>query len=451
MPIKKKNQTVFNGPDLHPRQQDFAALVAQHRNSLAFGSSRASKSYGIVAMIVGRALRYHRLDQLVLRLTGNSVKTTIWKTFEAVMETFGLGPNQVQKNLTDLTITFLDTGSTIVFSGVQDEERIAKILGAEYGTIFINEATEIDFPTYEIVASRLNGNWFDDNGVRCQLKFVADCNPTTKKHWLYQLFIEKVVPGSNKPLFNPEQFAALHFDRFSNPLVDPSYYDSFENATSSAQRRFLNGEWSDEIEGSLFSEDDLNKNRTNELPTDWKLIAIAIDPAMTNTPTSDETGIFVVGCAEIDGTDHYYPLEDLSGRYHERDWATKAIDAYYRWGAGMIVVEVNQGGNQNLYVLRSVDVRPNIITVRAGAGQGKNDRARPIATLMKEGRIHHPLDPNQFKELEGQMLRMTGDLDRKRGKSPDRLDAYVYAISELLTGKGPAKPVVVGKVAGYFR
>jgi phage terminase large subunit-like protein len=449
VPKPTKPQTVFSGPVLFPRQRDLMSAMTAHRYSLAYGSSRGGKSYAIAAFIISRALKYPKSNHLVVRLTGLSIKTTIWKTFEAVLADFGIN-DKVSKNTTEYIMTFPDNlgGSTIVMSGVQDEERIQKVLGAEYQTIFYNEGTNIDWETFEVVDSRLNNSDAPD----CPLRCIADCNPTSKKHWLYQLMIAHTVPGTKRPITDPENYGSIHFDAEANPTVDSEYYTKFQNRSAATQKRFREGMWSDEVQGALFAQDDLDDNRAPTPEADeFDLIVVGVDPAVTNTETSDETGIVVAGMIDDGESRHYYPLEDLSGRYHPWEWADKVADAYRRWGAGMVVVETTQGGDQNAHTLRTADASLNIMTVNPGRGQGKNARAFPIAAEMKSKRIHHPLDDTKFKELESQMLTITGDYDRRKGKSPDHLDAYVYAISELLTGDGPNKPVVVSKIAGWFR
>ena len=449
MALKTTNKSVFNGPDLQPRQLDLIRAMSRHTYTLAYGVARGGKTYAIEAFIVSRALRYPGSDHLIVRATGNSHKTSSWKTMMEVLQSFGLH-NQVIKNLTDQTITF-PNGSSIVFGGVENEERVQKILGAEYATIFLNEATNIDYASFEILDSRLNGNWYDDGGKRCPLRLIIDCNPTDESCWIWEMFCAepKRVPRTNKAISDPENYAELHFDDEANEHVDDSFYAKYDNRSLSAQTRFRQGVWAKAVQGALFLAEDVDKNR-DEAPSSFDLVTVAIDPAMTNTPDSDETGIVVVGRVKIDDVDHYYPIADYSGRYHPHEWATIAVQAFWRHNAGSIVVEVNQGGDQNLHTIHGIDQRPTTIPVRAAAGQGKNLRAEPVAGLMKAGRIHHPFDCGPFRELEDQLLRITGDYDRKRGKSPDRLDAYVYAMLHLMDGKDQPANFVSFKPRGLW-
>ena len=424
MAIKKKNQVEFNGPALFPRQFDLIDAATQHRYTLAYGTARGGKSFAYAAFIVTRALRYKRSDHLVLRLTGNSVKTTIWKTFENVLESFGLRL-LVAKNLTEMTMTF-PNGSTIVFSGVQDEERIAKILGAEYQTIFLNEATEIDYATYEVVASRLNGNAFDDGGNRCKLKLLFDCNPTTKSHWLYQMFVRHVVPGEDRALSNADRYGAIQFDRDSNPSVDADYYDSFADKSFASQLRFLEGEWAEDNPHALFDLARIGRRRVD--PDDLDEIIIAVDPATSSHDKSDMTGIIVVG---RDESGHYFVLEDLTMKAKPEVWAQAAINLFHKYDADCIVAEKNQGGDMvETVISRTTIGGENVIVRLVHASRGKRVRAEPVAVLYEKNLVNHVA---VFRELEQQMIEF--DAPGFKG-SPDRVDALVWGLTYLSQSNG---------------
>jgi predicted phage terminase large subunit-like protein len=152
---------------------------------------------------------------------------------------------------------------------------------------------------------------------------------------------------------------------------------------------------------------------------------VAIDPAATSGEDADETGIVIAG---KDGDGHGYVLADLSGRYSPADWAQTAIAAYRAHKADRIVAEVNNGGDMVEATLRMVD--PNIPFTAVYASRGKVVRAEPAAALYEQQRVHHV---GVLPELEDQMCGFTTDFDRQRaGYSPDRVDALVWALSDLL-------------------
>jgi predicted phage terminase large subunit-like protein len=154
---------------------------------------------------------------------------------------------------------------------------------------------------------------------------------------------------------------------------------------------------------------------------------IAIDPAMSTNEGSDETGIVVAG---VDRDGHGYILEDLSGRYAPHEWAQRAVSAYQRHRADRIVAEINNGGQMVEETLRMVSRGVSFKAVHAS--RGKVVRAEPVSALYEQRKIHHV---GTLTALEDQLCSFTSDFDRARaGYSSDRLDALVWALSELMVG-----------------
>lgn len=194
-------------------------------------------------------------------------------------------------------------------------------------------------------------------------------------------------------------------------------------------RQELGGEMLRDAPGALWRRADFDRRRL--APTavpPLRRIAVAIDPAMTAGPGADETGIVAAGI-DAAGTGHV--LEDLSGRLSPAAWARRAIDGYRRLGADALVAEVNQGGDLVAQTLAAVDPGVPVRAVRAS--RGKRSRAEPVAALYEQGRVRHA---GAFPDLEDQMCAWTGAPGEA---SPDRLDALVWALSELMLGAGPAR------------
>jgi hypothetical protein len=120
-------------------------------------------------------------------------------------------------------------------------------------------------------------------------------------------------------------------------------------------------------------------------------------------------------------------LADLSGRYAPHEWAAKAIGAYHRYKADAVIAEVNQGGEMVEAVIRQVD--PNVNFRSVHASRGKVTRAEPCAALYEQARVHHV---GTFPQLEDQMCSFTADLDRKMSGSPDRVDALVWSLTQMI-------------------
>jgi phage terminase large subunit-like protein len=189
-------------------------------------------------------------------------------------------------------------------------------------------------------------------------------------------------------------------------------------------RQELNAELLEDTPGALWNHGLIEANRLRSAP-EMTRIVVAIDPAVTSGEDADETGIIVVG---KDAKGHGYVLADVSGRYQPIEWARLAIAAYRTNGADRIVAEVNNGGDMVEATLRAVD--PNIPFTAVRASRGKATRAEPASSLYEQGRIHHV---GTFSQLEDQMTNFTTDFDRAAaGYSPDRVDALVWALTELL-------------------
>lgn len=154
-------------------------------------------------------------------------------------------------------------------------------------------------------------------------------------------------------------------------------------------------------------------------------IAVAVDPAITTEEQSDETGIIVAALGE-DG--RLYVLEDSSGKYSPREWARIVLSLFERYKADAIVAEVNQGGDLVAENLKAEAEGRYLPIKEVHAKRGKYLRAEPIAAYYEKGVVSHV---GHYQALENQMLNYQGFTGEN---SPDRLDALVYAIGELMLG-----------------
>jgi phage terminase large subunit-like protein len=189
-------------------------------------------------------------------------------------------------------------------------------------------------------------------------------------------------------------------------------------------RQELDAEILDDVPGALWQRGLIEAARLRVAPP-FVRVVVAIDPAATSGADADETGIVVAG---LDSAGHAYVLADASGRYAPAEWARVAIAACHTHQADRIVAEVNNGGEMVEATLRMVDASAPFRAIRAA--RGKAARAEPVAALYEQGRVHHI---GAFPALEDQMCSFTGDFDRRTaGYSPDRVDALVWAVSELV-------------------
>lgn len=176
-------------------------------------------------------------------------------------------------------------------------------------------------------------------------------------------------------------------------------------------------------EGALWNEEMISAAHAMRITQELTRTVVAIDPQATNSEESDESGI-AVASVYGSGDERQYSLDaDYSGKYSPNGWATKAIEAYEQHEADAIVIETNQGGDMAEDTLRNAGFGDRIIRVHAS--KGKYARAEPISALYAQGRVAHR---GSLYEVENQFMEYVPSTAKK---SPDRLDAAVYALTEL--------------------
>lgn len=198
-------------------------------------------------------------------------------------------------------------------------------------------------------------------------------------------------------------------------------------------RQELYGELLDDSDKALLKRADIRHappprlHDAGEMRPAMSRIVVAIDPAVTSDPDSDETGIIAAGLSRTrdeQGRSLGWVLDDRSGIYTPRAWAEAAVGLYRELRADTIVAEVNNGGEMVEYTIHTVDATVPVRTVHAS--RGKIARAEPVRSLYQQGRIFHAAD---FPELEDQWCNYEPD---SGDRSPDRLDAGVWALTDLM-------------------
>ena len=224
---------------------------------------------------------------------------------------------------------------------------------------------------------------------------------------------------------DPGTVTTRHASHENRDNLAPAFFDSIVSKYEGTRigRQELLAELLEDVPGALWTRkviDDYRGNASDVRSDGIVRIVVAIDPAVTHNPDSDETGIIV---AALTRGWHVLILDDLSCRVDARQWGDIAVQAYRSRRADLIVAEVNNGGDLVAGNIRAIDPNVNVRSVRAS--RGKYIRAEPVANLYQQGRVHHI---GTFPELEDQMC---GYVPRGVRKSPDRMDALVWAITEL--------------------
>ena len=185
-------------------------------------------------------------------------------------------------------------------------------------------------------------------------------------------------------------------------------------------RQELEGELLEDMPGALWTRSRIEAGRVATAP-EMRRLVVGIDPAASSNEGSDETGIILAG---LGANGEGYVLADRSGRYPPIQWAQQALALYRDHGADRLVAEVNNGGEMVTQTLHTV--LPGAPVKAVHASRGKRTRAEPISALYEQGRVHHV---GAFPDLEDQMCTWVPDVTED---SPDRMDALVWALTELM-------------------
>nr|WP_320144841.1 terminase family protein [uncultured Cohaesibacter sp.] len=188
-------------------------------------------------------------------------------------------------------------------------------------------------------------------------------------------------------------------------------------------RQELDGELIEDRADALWKRDQLDRLRIDDPPAILSRIVVAIDPPATSGKSADACGLVVAG---LDAEGLCYILRDSTlANASPTAWANKAIALYNRFEADCVVAEVNQGGEMVTTILGNIDATVPVRPVRAT--RGKYLRAEPVSALYEQGRVRHV---GNMAELEDEMCDFGLD-GLTSGKSPDRLDAMVWAVTHL--------------------
>jgi phage terminase large subunit-like protein len=205
----------------------------------------------------------------------------------------------------------------------------------------------------------------------------------------------------------------------------PSFLDIVVGryAGSRLGRQELDGEMIEDRADALWTRDLIELLRVDAAPPMARIV-VAVDPPASSTKRADACGIVAAGIG--DGGVGYVLADETASGLKPREWALKAVALYRRLQADALVVEINQGGEMVESVIREVDPTVPVTSVRAT--RGKYLRAEPVSVLYTQGRVRHV---GAMPELEDELCDF-GPGGLTSGRSPDRLDALVWALTELM-------------------
>lgn len=379
----------------------------------------------------------------MLRLRANAARASLWlDTLPKVRrlcfadERF---PNvRLIDHRSDGFVEVQPGGSEIWIAGLDEKERVEKILGQEFATLYLNECSQIPFSSVLVVLTRLA-----QKVPGLLQRAYYDLNPVGTRHHTNIRFVQGRDPVSLQPTRHPEQYRYA----FANPQdnaenLTQEMLEELEALPERQRKRFYEGLYQAEIDGALWTFETIEHARCTpeDVPHDLKRCVVAIDPSGTagdEDKRSNSVGIVVAALA-MDNT--AYVLADLTCDLPPEAWARRAVEAYGKYRADRIVAERNYGGDMVRAVLHTVD--QNVPVHFVNASRGKAVRAEPVSALYgfeRDGEWHKDQvrHAGEFRELEDQMLNFStagylGD------RSPDRADALVWALTDLLVEPMPA-------------
>ena len=436
LPIKQPSGTKPDEPAFKftPKQEEAQAILSGPcTHILLIGGSRSGKTSLFVRNIILRALKAPGSRHVILRFRFNHCKASIvLDTFPKICKLAFPGVTY-RMDKVDWYAEFTN-GSQIWFGGIDDKERVEKILGNEFATIYLNEASQIPQSSRDMVVTRLAQQTVQkiegkpDRPLKTRM--YVDCNPGPKTHWTYKMFIQGMDPETRKPLPNAGDYAWFKINPEDNVAnLSEGYLQTLHGLSARLRKRFLDGEYQDENANLLFSDVDIEKWRVIDatLP-DMVRIVVGVDPSGAgdnDSADNDAIGIVIAGL----GTDgNSYVLEDATVKAGPATWGRVACMAYERHEADIIVGESNYGGAMVEHVIMTA--RPRTPFKLVTATRGKHIRAEPFSALYEQGKVRHV---GQFAELEDELCNFStsGYIGEA---SPNRADALIWCLAELFGG-----------------
>lgn len=229
------------------------------RRILFDGGARSTKTVLICLWLCVQALTYPNARILMARKHRDHARKSLWDdTLRKILR----GRTDCKIRDSDMEIEFTN-GSIIRVDGLDDQDRVDKILGTEYDHIFFNEATQLSWNTIVTVLTRLAHNAVP---VR---KAIFDCNPKNQRHWLYKAGILRTNPETGEPLPDAKIWARMHWTPYDNPHLPPDALATLEAMSGVQRRRMLLGEWC-EAAGAVYDEFDEDVHVMDEMPKGWE-------------------------------------------------------------------------------------------------------------------------------------------------------------------------------------
>lgn len=446
----------------YPKQQLATELAFEADETLFGGAAGPGKTEWGMRHVIDEMERYPGNRGIIFRRVFPSLTRSVIPRLKVLL--FG----RARWNGNDHTFTFPNS-SILEVGSLQYEDSVLDYQGAEYGVIFFEEITEFMQSQWEYMLGRLRPPATMDTAVAKRMRphGIATTNPGGRGHrWVKRRWVkpdakdledQAVRPGPYKiwrpksTKDNPEPnsrvyIPATHADNPALLEKDPGYLARLRANSNRGLRAAMElGDWDaiDAIIGALWRGDEIDLGRVSPLYFQQKVTTlrrvVAVDPSdgIDDTDPQAALGDAFGICVASRGMDGVAYVE-MSDEWHAstRKMAERTIDVYKKVGADALVIERNHGGKWMLEVFRSVDPYVNIVDV--WASDNKRTRAEPVSVLFEPNprRPERMFDARMVgfhEKLEEELTTTRFDTGER---SPNQLDAMVWALSELMLGMG---------------
>jgi predicted phage terminase large subunit-like protein len=408
------------------QKEGLSVLAGDQTHTLIYGGGRSGKTFLICYAIATRALMAPSSRHLIARRFNiDARQAVLMDTFPKMMKIMYPGV-KYEINKQEQVIFFPDEAE-VWFGGLDDAERIEKILGKEYATIYVNEASQVQYSSILTLRTRLAQNVAKRDGTMLAPKGYYDLNPTGMGHWTYKEFVDQRRPDNDNLPVAEGSRKWFVMNPADNPHLAAQYLKELDEMPERFKKRYRDGLYLAEVPNALWSLDMLEACRigVDKLPSLVRVI-VAVDPSGSDGVGGDSQGIIVAG---LGSDDKAYVLADGSVKMNPNGWGMRVAQLARDYKADRVVAESNFGGAMVESTIRAAKV--NIPYKEVKASRGKIVRAEPVSALYEQGLVKHV---GNFTSLENQMA-MFATNGYQGGDSPDRADALVWAITELMLGE----------------
>lgn len=220
-------------------------LASDAKNIMLSGGSRSGKTFLLTHSLIIRASKVQS-RHAIMRQNFNHAKRSIWRDTLPKVLRLAFPDLRVKWNNTDFFISF-SNGSEIWIGGLDDKDRVEKILGTEYSTMWFNECSQMDYSSVQLARTRLA----EKNDLIKRTYY--DQNPPKKNHWSYWLFEKKIDPIDEGPISDPENYSSMLMNPNDNiENIDEDYLKMLEKMPEKERNRFLHGLYNDESDGQVY-------------------------------------------------------------------------------------------------------------------------------------------------------------------------------------------------------